>query len=146
MQVIRQDTDYGVRAALYLASASRQTVPCAEIARACGIGKSFAYKVMQKLAGAGIVASLSGRGGGFRLARDPTQVLLSDVVEAIQGPIEVSDCVLNPSVCERNGDCPLSAEWRRLQERIGALLGGTSLHDLVHFSGQAPPARATASD
>lgn len=52
---------------------------------ACGIPKSFAYKVLQKLAKRGIVTSCVGRPGGFRLGKNPKDISLSDILEAIQG-------------------------------------------------------------
>ena len=131
MEIIRRDTDYAIRALLHLALAPEEAISCAELAEASAIPKSFAYKILKKMAKAGIVASRSGRAGGFRLNKSPKRIFLREVVETVQGPVTVSRCVLDPTACARSDDCPVSVEWGRLQDGIVRFLKQTTLQDLL---------------
>jgi len=131
MQIIRQETDYGIRALLYLLSADGATAPCGEIAEVCEIPQSFAYKVLRKLAEAGIVRSGTGCKGGFELARQAREVSLADIVQAMQGRLELSKCVFDADACSRRDHCPMSGQWGKLQEGMVSFLSGTSLHDIA---------------
>ncbi len=135
MDIIRRHSDYAVRALLHLAGDSRDSIPCRELAQSSGIPESFAYKVLGKLANAGLVASSAGRPGGFRLYRDPESISLLEIVEALQGPIAVSECVLQSSVCNRSDKCLVLPRWRELHDDIIGHLEGTTLQSLQEASG-----------
>lgn len=134
--LIRQDTDYALRALLHLAVHESGGVSGSKLAAACGIPRSFAYKILKRMCNEGIMTSQAGRKGGFRLGRDPRRILLSDVIAAVQGSVGVSSCVLDPQVCARSQACTLSAKWRQMQGRITALLSSTSVHDLLPSSSE----------
>jgi Rrf2 family protein len=129
--MIRRHSDYGVRALLYLATANRPAVPCAELASACAIPKSFAYKVLRKLRAGGLVDGRQGRPGGFNLCGNPAAISLLDVVEVMQGSVTVSRCVMECSVCQNAAACPLSVKWKELQDRIVHFLKQITLQDLL---------------
>ena len=139
--MIRQDTDYALRALVHLAVQESDGVPGAKVAAACGIPRSFAYKILKRMCNEGIVASRTGRNGGFRLGRDPKRIFLSDVITAVQGSVGVSSCVLDPQVCRRSRACALSAEWRKVQHRLTAFLDGTSVYDLLRSSSKRASGR-----
>lgn len=103
---------------------------CAKVAAAADIPKTFTHKILKKMVNAGIVESRNGRNGGFRLARSPKEILLNDVVEAIQGPTAVSKCVIDPDACARTSDCPVSSEWGKLQDTIVTFLNQTTLYNV----------------
>ena len=131
MEIIRRDTDYAVRALLYLASTKDESASCRQLAEACDIPQSFAHKILKKLANASLVVSRAGRAGGFRLNREPEQVSLHDVLKAIQGSVTISRCVREPKVCPRRPSCPLSVQWSKLQDSLVGLLDDTTLQDLM---------------
>lgn len=131
MQIIKRDTDYAIRGLLYLARTCNGVVSCAEVAEACDMPKTFAHKIFKKMVNTGILTSQTGRAGGFQLAKPSKQIFLHDIVEAVQGPVSVSSCVLDANACAHRGKCPLSAQWGKLQRRITAFLDDTSLHDML---------------
>ena len=131
MEIIRRDTDYAVRALLYLAGSEGQSASCRELADACDIPQSFAHKILKKLTTASLVTSRVGRAGGFQLNRRPERITLHHVLNAIQGPVAISRCVREPKVCPRGPRCPLSAQWRKLQDSLVSLLDETTLNDLL---------------
>jgi Rrf2 family iron-sulfur cluster assembly transcriptional regulator len=139
MQLIRQDTDYAIRALLQLALGGEETMTCHELAEACDLPKSFAYKVLKKMAKARLVGSRTGRNGGFFLRRSPHRIALTDVIKAIQGPVSVNKCVLDRSACGRSDTCPLSAQLCGLQSTIDDFLNRTTIHDVLTALNGGPP-------
>ncbi len=131
MEIIRRDTDYAIRAVLQLAVSPEETMSCTELAKATGIPRSFAHKILKKMAGAGIVSSRGGRAGGYRLRESWGRTSLRAIVEAVQGPVTVSECVLDPTTCRRGDDCPVSAEWSKLQDSIVGFLDQTTLQNMI---------------
>ncbi len=69
------------------------------ISEATGASKNHMAKVMQRIVKYGIVTSLRGPSGGFKMKRDPSEVSLYDVYECIEGPIELEGCPLERPVC-----------------------------------------------
>jgi Rrf2 family protein len=129
--LIRQDTDYAVRALLHLALLPDGKATGAEVADACAIPGSFVYKVLNKMQKARLIASRAGRGGGFRLERDPKEITLNQIVLAVQGTLRVRTCLLEASACAFAGNCPVSAEWREVQRYLLRFLNHTTLQDLL---------------
>jgi Rrf2 family protein len=114
MQITRQ-ADYALRAMLYLArnytddkderSATR------EIAEDQEIPASFLAKIISQLSIAGLIQTSRGATGGVRLSRKPEEISLLEVVEAIDGPITLNECVNDPSVCSFGDNCPIHDVW-----------------------------------
>ena len=69
--------------------------------------------------------------GGFTLARDPEDVTLLEVMEAIQGPVAVRKCVLGKDECSRSSSCLISAKLGELQENLVEFLRNMTLAEVV---------------
>ncbi|MEA3401150.1 MAG: Rrf2 family transcriptional regulator [Armatimonadota bacterium] len=131
MELIRRNTGYGLRALLHMVARGDDEVASAEeLADAADTTVDFMHKIMQSLRDGGIVTSKRGPGGGFRLAREPEEIDLLEVVMAVQGPFEVNRCVMGLDVCERAESCPLRPTWVRIQEELEEGLRGTSLAEI----------------
>lgn len=131
MQIVRRKTDYGIRLLLELSRSDHVATPCWQLAKACGTPKSFTYKVLRKLASAGLVSSLEGRPGGFKLTKKPRAISLYQIVDLLQGPISVSRCVLDSAACDRGPNCPVSRRWSTLEKSVIGFLKRTTLADLL---------------
>ena len=132
VKILRQNTDYAVRAMIHLAA--HRDVPAVstrQIASQEGIAFQFAGKIMQKLHSAGMVRSVMGPKGGFALAGDPSEINLLQIIVAIQGPIGLNDCLLATSICTRKPRCPVSPKLAELQEYIEKFLANINLYDLI---------------
>lgn len=81
--------DYALRASAELAAAARQVTPLTreQIATAQHIPSTFLVRILTELRRAGIVRSQRGAEGGYRLARDPGEITLADVIRAVEGPL-----------------------------------------------------------
>ncbi len=125
---ITKQADYAIRAILYLANQPAQRAPTSRVADAMRIPASFLAKIIAQLSIAGLVHTARGAGGGIALARDPAEISLLDVVEAIDGPILLSECVSKNGKCELKQECPLHSVWSETQmyllERLRAVKFG----------------------
>lgn len=121
MQITRE-TDYAIRCILYL-SGKRGTVTMVdEIAREKLIPKSFLAKILQKLSRGGIVRSYRGVKGGFELAKDPGDISLLDVIEAVQGPVGMNACAVDEAICSLSSSCSVHPVWVEVRREIEKLL------------------------
>ena len=115
MQITRQ-ADYALRAMLFLARlAPGERAATSQIAKEMQIPASFLAKIISQLSIAGLIQTSRGAHGGVKLARQPDQVSLLDVVEAIDGPIALNECTEDPSVCAFGDNCPLHDVWCEAQ-------------------------------
>jgi Rrf2 family protein len=102
-----------------------------EIAEAQYIPTSFMAKILRSLVRARLLRSSRGVNGGFALARPAAEINMLEIVEAIEGPLALTDCVPNPSGCGWSVDCPASTVWAKVQNNVKGTLKSTSLEDLV---------------
>ncbi|MCC6260596.1 MAG: Rrf2 family transcriptional regulator [Anaerolineales bacterium] len=131
MQITRQ-ADYAVRAVLHLARQGKQRVSTTAIAKEEKIPSSFLAKIISQLSIAGVLNTARGARGGVTLARAPEEITLLEVVEAIDGPIRLNDCVENPGGCAFEKDCPLQPVWWDAQKELVKRLKSTNFLTLMN--------------
>jgi len=136
MQITRQ-ADYAVRAVLHLAQNDHQRTATSTIAEEQRIPPSFLAKIVSQLSIAGLLHTSRGAHGGVTLARDPGDITLFEVIEAIDGPIQLNECVTEESTCTFLGDCPLRSVWCEAQDDLVRKMRGTNFADMV-TKGRAP--------
>jgi Rrf2 family protein len=118
MQITRQ-ADYAIRAVLYLARlGTNQRAATSTVAQEMRIPPSFLAKIISQLSIAGLLHTSRGARGGVTLARNAKDISMLDVVEAIDGPILLNECVADPSTCTFEDDCPLHPIWVDSQEQL----------------------------
>jgi Rrf2 family protein len=138
MQITRQ-ADYAVRAMLYLAQHGQATrLATAEIGRAQKIPVTFLAKIMAQLSAAGLVRSTRGAHGGIALGRPAGQISLLDIVEAIDGPMLLNECVGDPTACVMGETCPVHDVWCEAQAELVDRLGRTTFAQLAAARPTAP--------
>ena len=114
-----------------------QTTP--GIAAATGVPEPTVAKVLKALAGAGLVVSVRGAHGGYRLRRTLRAIAVADVIAAIDGPIALTACVDGSlSSCDVQGLCAVRGRWDLVNHAIRAALTGITLDDMRAAS--VPPA------
>jgi Rrf2 family protein len=129
---------YALRVLVYLArdAGSGELVTADGISEEAMVPRRLLARVMAKLARAGLVETSEGRGGGSRLARPPEEVTLRGAVEAVEGPFEITYCIMQQRPCGEGRPCALHDAWLEGQNAILEHLGSRTLAD---FSSQAPP-------
>jgi Rrf2 family protein len=123
--------DYGVRAMLALAAAADdRPVSVRRIADAMAIPPQILPSVMRPLVRAGLAEAVTGRAGGYRLARPAGAISLLDVVEAIEGDSRRETCVLRGGPCGRDGFCAAHPAFYAAQEAVRTELAAARLDTL----------------
>jgi Rrf2 family protein len=118
MQITRQ-ADYAVRAMVYLAQKEPgHRAATGQIAKEKSIPPSFLAKIVSQLSVAGLLQTSRGARGGVSLAKPAEAISLLDVVEAIDGPILLNDCVGESNICEYDDSCPLKPVWCDAQKML----------------------------
>ena len=93
-------------------------VPTSEVAKAMNIPASFLAKIISQLSIAGLLSTSRGASGGVTLKREPKYISVLDVVEAIDGPILLNECVGNNKHCDFEGECLVHPIWIEVQESL----------------------------
>lgn len=134
--------DYAARALLSLAMhAEGAPTSVRDIAERTALPQPYLEQILLALKGAGLVRSKRGVGGGYVLARDPSEITLAQIVSAVDGPIVVGDFgePHQNGACDHEGQCVLLAEWANVGEHMRRLLEGRTLADIVAIArGEAP--------
>lgn len=137
MQITRQ-ADYAVRAVLHLARINstngNQRAATSQVAKEQHIPPSFLAKIISQLSIAGLLHTSRGARGGVTLARQPEDITLLEVIESIDGPIMLNECVGENSTCTFDDDCPLRSVWCEAQEELVGRLKGTNFQQLLEQS------------
>jgi Rrf2 family protein len=135
MQITRQ-ADYAVRAVLHLARSGDQRTATSFIAEEQKIPPSFLAKIISQLSIAGLLHTSRGARGGVTLAREAKDITLLEVIEAIDGPIQLNECVGNKGACTFDDNCPLRPVWCDAQEELVGRLKNTNFANML-VQGQA---------
>ena len=114
--LVTKEADYALRCVLEVAQHGR--VSAARVAELQGISPAFLGKIVQSLAHAGILSTRRGVGGGVALAVPLESLTMLRVIEAVEGPLCINDCVADPPRCAQIDDCPI---YPYLQHAQGAL-------------------------
>ena len=131
MQITRQ-ADYAVRAVLYLANlGTSERAATSTVAEEQRIPPSFLAKIISQLSIAGLLHTSRGARGGVTLAREPQDISLLEVIEAIDGPIQLNECVGEDSLCTFDDDCPLRPVWSEAQNELVSRLKKTNFAQLM---------------
>jgi len=126
-------TEYGIRACVELAARYGEgPVPARAIASAQGIPLRFLEHQLAALHKAGIVDSQRGANGGAALARDPGEIRISEVIDAIEGPLAPMYC-LEPhdERCVQSHQCGVQELWMRVENAVRAVFEQTTIADIA---------------
>ena len=140
MVVVRVSTrgDYACRALLSLALHADDDGPTSvrDIAERTGLPQPYLEQILLALKGAGLVRSKRGVGGGYVLARAPSDIKLSEIVSAVDGPITLGDFGQphQDGACDHEGQCVLIAVWNRAGEHMRHHLDGYTLASVAEMA------------
>ena len=142
--------EYGVRLMVELGRDQRdQPLSLASIAEAENLPLSYMEHLVARLRQSGLVESTRGARGGYSLGRDPAEITMLEVVEALEGPIVPMECfepeprgrVQCSHLAPGDGPCATKMLWTRVQGGITEALRETTLSDMVEFAEAGPSAR-----
>jgi Rrf2 family protein len=130
-------TQYGIRALVHLArsvehsAAVSASEASAEIAKAEGIPSKYLEGILVQLKAAGLVLSERGKKGGYRLAKPAAEILMLEIVEALEGEVKPVGCLDDSAVCAKGDCCLPRIFWVGLKGAIDDYLGSKTLQDVL---------------
>jgi Rrf2 family protein len=141
---LSKKADYALIAMKHLAlRGDRGSSSAREIAEQYAIPIELMAKVLQRLVRRGLLASHQGTRGGYHLARQPGQISVADVIQAIDGPVTVTACSTQDGTCDQFAKCNVRDPLWKVRERILTALGDCTIAELAtEVPPLAPPARA----
>jgi len=134
MLKLTKKADYGLIALRHLASSPGAMASTKDIADAYHLPVPLLAKVLQLLTRAGILRSVAGTNGGYRLARDADRISALEVVRAIDGPVILTHCFTEHGTCDQSENCTVREPLRRVHEAILELLNKFTITDLAESS------------
>lgn len=141
---LSRKSDYALVALARLAEQHGTTLASARrIAETYSLPTQVLITVLKRLQRAGIVSSKRGSHGGYTLALDPRQITVAKVINAIEGPVQLTPCCREDNTdgcitCQLIPHCPVTNAIRRLNHRIGSIFEEVTLDDLIHSSVAVP--------
>lgn len=131
-------TRTGTHALLAVAALGRlqrdQYAGAAEIAAETQAPRNYLGKLLKRLADAGLLESQKGKGGGFRLRRDPSRIVLLDVIDPIESVSRWSGCFLGQGSCSDRRPCAVHERWKKVRDTYLSFLEETTIADLLQES------------
>jgi Rrf2 family protein len=123
---------YGVRLMLDLAAHyGERPVILREISQREDISEKYLWHVITPLKSAGLINVTRGAHGGYELAKVPDEISVKDILEVVEGPLCMVDCVKEPATCERSSFCIARDLWDETSKALTDLLKKTTLASLI---------------
>ena len=124
---------YGLKAMFELSINQKDgPVPLKLIARNQNISDQDLEQIFAKLRKANLVQSVRGAQGGYLLAKDANNITVGDILTVLEGPISLSDCVLDEDVCENSSICVTKVVWEKIKKGIDEVVDSITLQDMIN--------------
>jgi FeS assembly SUF system regulator len=131
-----KETDYGIILMTYFASRRGKLRSSArEVARDVGLPSPMVSKILKVLTRGDLLVSHRGARGGYSLARAKEQISVAEIINALEGPVAMTECIESPGECRHEPICGLRSTWEQINGLVLDSLSGISLTELV---GPAP--------
>jgi FeS assembly SUF system regulator len=123
-------TDYGTMILVYLASRGDRLCSATDVAQATHVAQPTVSKLLQVLARNGLVDSVRGADGGYRLAVAPESISAAQILNVLEGPVAITECSTDDSHCEFEPLCQTGGAWQKINRVIQIALTEITLADL----------------
>ncbi|MBE7637697.1 SUF system Fe-S cluster assembly regulator [Sneathiella sp. P13V-1] len=139
---ISKMTDYGVVIMSEMARIPGRTMTAPDLSLHTGLTVPTAAKILRLLAKGDLLTSIRGAHGGYRLERDPGEIVIAEVIRVLEGPVAVTSCVDDSHEdCSVETCCPMKGGWEKINRAINLALEEVTLADML----QSVPATGTPS-
>jgi FeS assembly SUF system regulator len=139
-------TDYGTMVLAQLAASDPGWTTAGQLAEVTHLGQPTVSKLLKALVHAGLVVSSRGVQGGYALARPPATITAAEILDALEGPVAITECSASHGVCDLESYCRVGTAWQRINLSIRNALEGISLADLQIRREPLPNLRADLRD
>ncbi len=124
-------TDYGTVVMTYLACEPGRLHAASEIAQQIHVGLPTVSKVLKTLVHTGLVASHRGAQGGYTLARPAARITVAQILDALEGPMGLTECASHPGQCVQETSCSARDNWQRINRVIRKVLEEVTLAEMT---------------
>ncbi|NOR40523.1 MAG: SUF system Fe-S cluster assembly regulator [Gammaproteobacteria bacterium] len=124
-------TDYGILLLTHIAADDSRLFASNDLSKATHIPSPTVSKVLQALLGAGLLESIRGAKGGYRLSRPAAEVSVREVIDCFEGHIALTECNLDDGECEQLPFCSTQNNWKRINGAVRDALDSISLQDMT---------------
>ena len=131
-------TDYGTLVLAHLSTDGANLTSAADVAQATGIAAPTVSKLLKLLAKAGLVTSTRGAQGGYQLSRDASRISAAEIIDALEGPVHITECSADDSQCNLESVCNVGSAWQRINVAIRQALDDINLIDLQRAKAPVP--------
>ena len=132
-------TDYGTVILACLANGDNGDLyTTRDVAEHTHLALTTVSKLLKIMTRAGLVESFRGPAGGYRLARPATEITAAQIIDALEGPVSITECSASDSHCDIEADCSVGNAWQRINVAIRNALQEVSLVDLLRSSSPVP--------
>jgi len=129
---ISRKIDYGLRAMIYLSGLQAGKIASLQdLSTTLHVPREFLAKILKVLAAQGLLRSSRGAHGGYQLARPASQISFLEVIEAVEGPVQLNVCLDHKDRCDVSAGCTMYHVWKAGQDRMLELYRRTSLAELA---------------
>lgn len=125
---------YGLYAMYYLAQHAGEGPQSLQSVAKTGVPKQYLEQLLGHLRRAGLVDTVRGAQGGYHLAKRPEDVTMRDIIDALEGPVALSECALDSFSCGKACDCRVRKVWSNLTDGINGVLSAVTLGDMLRDS------------
>lgn len=123
---------YGLYAMYYLALHQGDGPQTLQNISTMGVPRQYLEQILGSLRRRGLVSTVRGAQGGYQMVGKPEETTLRDIIDAAEGPVELSKCTSQESACQRAGTCPVRWVWQRVTDAINAELERITLQDMLN--------------
>jgi FeS assembly SUF system regulator len=124
-------TDYATVILSHMANDALRVQGAVEVAQATGIALPTVSKILKQLAKAQVVLSVRGAKGGYALARQPEKITVASVINALEGPIALTECTGSHKSCDQASGCRIQGNWHLINHKISVALESITLADML---------------
>jgi FeS assembly SUF system regulator len=127
-------TDYGIVLMAHLADAGEGPHAARDLAAETQLPLPAVSKLLKTLAREGLLVSARGAKGGYQLSRPASEITVPEMIEALEGPIALTDCTLHEGACSQESSCHVRSPWQRINQAVNDALSRIRLSDLAGSS------------
>lgn len=124
-------TDYGSVAMAHFACHPDRIQAAGELAAAIGVAVPTASKILKMLARADLLRSVRGAKGGYMLSRPAGEISIAEVIDAMEGPVGLTECSVVAGLCAQEASCSIRGNWQRINRVIRDALDQMTVAELA---------------
>ncbi len=131
-------TDYGIVVMGHLANEDDRPHTAAELAGETQMNQPTVSKVLKVLTREGLLESYRGAKGGYRLSRPAGEISMAAIIDALEGPIAITECSNEPGICDQESHCSMRSNWQWINQTIFKALDALSLEEMARATRRPP--------